>query len=468
MARSVLVVLALVVASGCLGATPPPAHVASEVLPYLPDVFPTEVDHDHTDAALHAERHNLELESVHACTPDGAMAGTPGGFTDIAFANHYAFVGNAHGFCVLDLTNPAAPRFVSQYAGEHASDLEVSADGDYVFLATQRNRVTDLTNDPTSPTQDLPRGVSVVNVKDPAHPAFESYYPVPTNGVHTLTPYLYGDRQIVFVQTYDWVPPAELQPGGVPPPPVPTQNAPLTQRIEVTELKDVGGKMTLERIALWSLARPADNELVNWFPHDAFAQKHPITGKVYLYVAYWDAGLVTLDVTDPANPTLVSRYDDKAPSIYNQYHDVKAFPELIEGRHITVAGPEIPSGRESGVVRIFDTTDPAKPVQLGTWRLPGNPGIPGGFLYSPHVFTLHDGRIYIGHYHAGVWVIDVHTLALAAHPATLGFAFPRGDEMRKTWSPQATTWGAYWHDGYVYATEESTGVHVLRFAGDTP
>lgn len=453
--------------AGCLNASvpSPPAGPPTAILPYLLDEFPVEVDHDHADAALHAVVHNIHPIGTNACRAEGDTQPPVGGFTDIAFHDPYIYVGNGRGFCVLDATEPAMPKFLAQYTGEHSSDLEVSEDGRFVFLLTQRNRPNDLLDPPAAPTSNTPRGVTVVNVVDPAKPTFESYYPVPTNGVHTATPYKMDGRQLLFVQTYDWVPPGELQPTGVPAP-APSNNAPATQRVEVTELQNVGGKAVLQRIGIFSQQRPIDDPLVQWFPHDSFAQKHPVTGKHLLYIAYWDAGLVIVDVSDPTSPKGVSRYADIAPSIYNQYHDVKVFPELIDGRHITVTGPELGSGPEAGMVRIFDTTDPAMPKQLSTWRLPGNPGTPGGYLYSPHVFTLNEGRIYIGHNHGGVWVIDVSDAEHLAAPVTVGFHFPDPQAVEGVGATRMSVWGAYVHNGLVYATEASSGVHVLHFAGD--
>lgn len=459
-----LVLVAIVGLSGCIGANPPgvPSGDAAEVAYYLLDEFPVDLDHDHADVALHEASQNIELAGYHACTQDGGLKSAVGGYTDIAFHEEYAFVGTSKGFCILDLTQPTVPAFVSAFAGEPASDLDVSADGQYVFLPTQRNRLDSLAG-PGGPTSNLPRGVTVVNVADKAKPVFESYYPVPTNGVHTLTPYKLGDRQLVFIQSYDWVPPGEL---GVPVP-APQQNPGATQRIEVTELTRLpSGAMGLELVSRWSYPRPLDDPGAFWFPHDSTAQQHPLTGKHLLYVAYWDAGLVIVDISEPETLRLVSTFRQKEPSVYNQYHDVKVFDELIDGRHITVTGPELSSGPEAGHVRVFDTTNPAKPIQLSTWRLPGNPGTPSGFLYSPHVFNLADGRIYIGHNHGGVWVIDIHNAALLEKPASAGFYFPRGDEAKGEWSKTSTVWGAYWREGYVYATEGSSGVHILQFSGD--
>ncbi len=469
-ARSLVIVAVLGLASlaGCITANPdldPGSDAVDDLLYYLVDEFPIDVDHDHANATLHNRSLNVELSGFHSCSPDGHAPNSPRGLTDIAFHGPYAIVGTATGFCILDVTQPTMPAYVSSYLGEYSADIEVSTDGNYAFLLTQRNRIESLNDPPADPDSNLPRGVTVVNIRDKTKPTFESYYPVPTNGVHTATSYAIGTRQLLFIQSYDWFMPRDLAPDGVERPVV-EQNLPVTQRVEITELVPAGGKLVLKRLAHYSLDRPLENQLVHYFPHDSYAQWHPLLKKHLLYVAYWDAGLVVLDIDDPASPKFLGRYSEKAPSKYNQYHDVKVFDELIDGRHITVTGPETQVSTEAAMVRVFDTTDPRDPVQLGTWRLPGNVATPGGFVFSPHVFTLNDGRIYIGHNHGGVWVIDVHNETLLKSPASAGYYFPRGDEAHREYSPGSDVWGAYWRDGYVYATESNSGVHVLHFASD--
>lgn len=437
---------------------------------YLDLDFPIDLDHDHSDPALHVAHFQTDFVAHHACTADGKYkAGMVAGFTDIAFHGDLAFVGKSDGFCILDVTDPNAPKFVSHYQGEGAADLEVSADGNYVFLLTQRNAAPGpLSRGSTDPTDNLPRGVIVVNAKDKKNPQFESYYPVPTNGVHTAVSYEMttqsgAKRQLLSIQTYDWATPVAVGP-------VPQANMPVTQRVEITELRaNAAGRMSLERLSMFSLPRPTTDPLVYYFPHDAYVQKHPFTNQTLLYIAYWDAGLAIVDITSPAMPRLVSTFSERAPSKYNAYHDVKVSETLIAGRHITVTGPELPSAvGETGHFRIFDTTDPKKPVQLGTWTLPGVPGFSGGFQFSPHVFQVVDGRIYLAHNHGGIWIIDIQNETLLREPKAAGYYFPHGDERDPTsWAQSASVWGAYVHKGVVYATETRQGVHALRWVGDS-
>jgi hypothetical protein len=463
-------IVVLTAFAGCLNDTDPGAPVdPNAALGYayytLPD-FPLDVDHDHNAPEAHLAKFQVDFMAHAPCTADGKHRTAPGGFTDIAFFGDYAYVGKSDGFCVLDVSDVMHPKFVGQYLGESSADLEITQDGQYVLLLTQRNvpsQSTPIARGSTDPTDDLPRGAIVVSVKDPKNPQFESYYPVPTNGVHTAVTYKMGSRQLVSIQTYDWFPPAPVGP-------VPQQNLPGTQRVEITELKpDASGKMSLTRLSTYSFPRPTTDELARYFPHDAYIQKHPITGDTLEYIAYWDAGMVILNINDPAAPKLVGRYSELAPSKYNSYHDVKVSEELIDGRHITVTGPELEASvGEVGYYRIFDTTDPAKPAQLGAWTVPGLDGNPGGFLYSPHVFQLIKGRLYIAHNHAGLWIVDIHNETLLKNPQTAGYYFPHGDETKPdTWFKNTSSgiWGAYVRDGVIYTTEKS-GVQLLHWIGD--
>jgi hypothetical protein len=463
-------VVAVTSLAGCLNPKDVDNEVPQTNVPYsyyLSDEFPVDLDHDHTDPTLHEADFQIEFVAHNACTESGEFVSgsTVGGFTDIAFWGDYAFVGKRDGFCILDISEPTAPKFVSHYRGEPAADLEVSPDGKYALLLTQRNTVpTAAQAGSTDPTDNLPRGAIVVDVTDKTDPQFESYYAVPSNGVHTAAVYAMGERTIVSIQTYDWVPPSGLPATGVP-----QQNAPGTQRIELTELKaDPTGTMTLQRLGMFSQPRPTTTPLALHFPHDVYMQQHPITGKTLLYAAYWDAGMIILDISDPTSPTLVSRYDDPAPSKYNAYHDVKVSEELIDGRHITVAGPELEAAvGEAGKFRIFDTTDPAHPVQLSAWGLPGVDGFGGGYQFSPHVFQVIDGRIYLAHNHGGIWVLDISNETLLKDPKVAGYFFPHGDEGNpESWAKSASVWGAYVQNGYIYATEGTQGVHVLQWIGD--
>lgn len=108
------------------------------------------------------------------------------------------------------------------------------------------------------------------------------------------------------------------------------------------------------------------------FAHEGFLQRHPRSGRMLDYVSYWDSGLRIVDVTDPATPVEVGSYD------YN------IFTNGLRSAHYAAATPsgdwvyledEIGYLRAGGV-HILDThacdgTTYCTPVIVGGWDIPG-------------------------------------------------------------------------------------------------
>jgi len=131
--------------------------------------------------------------------------------------------------------------------------------------------------------------------------------------------------------------------------------------------------------------------------------------------------------------------------------------------------------------------------------------IPGGeewLLFSPHnadheIFQtglpglpdrshggVWDGRIYMGNYHSGLWVIDIESLMIAgledgnkteAHSsATIGYHLPHGQDGAPLdssyydfgWTP--FIWAAEYHKGYTYLSCITTGLYIVQLDIDEP
>lgn len=93
-----------------------------------------------------------------------------------------------------------------------------------------------------------------------------------------------------------------------------------------------------------------------------------------------------------------------------------------------------------------------------------------------------DGRLYISHYHAGLWVVDIETLVapeaserVAIHEeATVGWYLPHGEDGTPLdssfydfgWVP--FLWAVEHHNGITYASCISTGLYVVQLDIDIP
>ena len=185
-------------------------------------------------------------------------------------------------------------------------------------------------------------------------------------------------------------------------------------------------------------------------------------------------------------------------------------------RHLTLLATEVlETTVGTGLIYLLDTTDyeivmgklTFKPKLLHNWEIPFAEAhfIPGGvewLLFSPHnadtqIFSTGlpgqpdnslggawDGRIYLGSYHSGLWIIDVETLMLAGmqernktdvyFDATIGYYLPHGadgvelssDYYNFEWIP--FIWAAEYHKGYVYTSCITTGLYIMQLDEDIP
>jgi len=148
-----------------------------------------------------------------------------------------------------------------------------------------------------------------------------------------------------------------------------------------------------------------------------------------------------------------------------------------------------------------------KPKLIHDWEIPyaEEHFIPGGeewLLFSPHnadleIFqtglqdkpdTSHggawDGRIYLSHYHSGVWVIDVETLMKAGlgeynktdvyFDSTVGYFLPHGadgivlDSQYYDFGWVPFLWAAEYHKGYIYTSCITSGLYIVQLDIDKP
>lgn len=445
-----VLLVVIVLAAGCTrtreGADPAPddtlAPVAGE---------PVEQEHDHADPSLHTNATNLRLVAHVKPWGDGSEYGL-GGVNELAVNGNHVFVSRSNpegGFAIVDLADPREPVVVGDFRSEGGGDVEVTSDGTYALLATQRTLPGQQTTD--NPTARTPRGVYVVDVRDKTSPVLSSFFPLPVNGPHTIHySRVAPNLELVLLQTYDLV--GTLAPGTV------DAALPVTQRVYVTQLVRTDQGARLEPLSSYSVTEPPQpGRLV--FPHDAFVERHPQTGQLLMYVAYWDAGLRVVDLTDPRAPREMASFDDFAPSGIVQLHDARTFPAPLRGMHVTAVGPEIVTAPEAGQLTFLDTSDPAAPRKLGWWSIPGNLTIDQPFLFSPHVFdTDAQGRVVIGHNHGGVWLIDASD---PVNATSIGHYMPH-EEREGAGGPRPSVWGARFFRGYIVATDGPTGLYVLE------
>jgi len=210
-------------------------------------------------------------------------------------------------------------------------------------------------------------------------------------------------------------------------------------------------------------------------------------------------------------------------------HYAEPFPEMLdlshlgysdEPVHVTTAAVEVLSTNVgTGIIYLIDTTGYTmqdgqfkfQPKLIRDWEIPTAsdhcygadcPEYPNDdewLLFSPHNLDsayfptteitdqskggTWDGRLYISHYHAGLWVIDIETLVAPTNPddrvathteATVAWYLPHGEDGQELdsqfydfgWVPYL--WAVEHHNGITYSSCISTGLYVTQLDIDKP
>ena len=422
---------------------------------------PVVEDHDHADPAEHDGAHNLELLAL-VKGEEGRVPRPTESYIETAVKNGYAYLcrtGPEQGLVIFDMADPEHPTqvgYINLEAG-FEPDIEVSDDGQWAFWETQRFPTSAELPNVLEPGANLQRGVHIVDISDKSAPTWAGFSPTPPDGPHSITYANVSGRHNLFQSVYAFA----YAYGGV--------DVPRTQRLVISELDASGPVATLT-----TLAEYVDPEAMGLdrMPHDVSVAVHPITGRTYAYVAYWDVGVVILDVTDPAAPERVGVANDFGPAGYGDIHMARQFPHTIAGRVVVVAEPEIGAEPDSGYVTFHDVTDPTAPFYISGWLLPGNLTSGGGSL-GPHYFDVAEGRVALASYHAGFWVIDVHNEENLMRPRTAAYALVNATGETELPGPLAglsgaTAFDAWWYEGYFVGGDVHGGLAVYRYTGPAP
>ena len=197
-------------------------------------------------------------------------------------------------------------------------------------------------------------------------------------------------------------------------------------------------------------------------------------------------------------------------------------PELEGERHLISAAVEVLSTTVgTGLIYIIDNTDYEVvngnlrflPKLIGDWEIPtsglhcfgssceAHANGDEWLLFSPHnLDSGHfitdeekpdqsygggwDGRLYISHYHAGLWIVDVETIIAtgnsedrnASHlSSTVAYILPQNNAYGEPldsnfydfgWIP--FLWAAEYHDGYTYLSCITSGLYIAQLDIDIP
>jgi hypothetical protein len=130
----------------------------------------------------------------------------------------------------------------------------------------------------------------------------------------------------------------------------------------------------------------------------------------------YDEGILVWDFKDPENPKVVSRWHTGADGTHHNFYN--------GGRYVHLSASC--RGYSGNIYRILDIADPAKPVEVGRWALPGQfePSAKPEAPHSPRVFLhgppyVQGNKAYISYAGIGLVILDISDVTSPKHLGTI-------------------------------------------------
>jgi hypothetical protein len=196
------------------------------------------------------------------------------------------------------------------------------------------------------------------------------------------------------------------------------------------------------------------------------------------WLAAWDAGLVMLDLTSPAQPRIGAHVPvgvGTGGNAHTVFFDLGS-GLLIRNDEILDPGGDEPISAGWGAQTIYDASDLADVIRVATFdpvAADGNAGeVDRSGFFSAHEVEVVDGIEYVSWYSQGVRVVD---LTDPAQPVELGsFVPPTASDPQGHWvAPDGSrsfplVWGVEVVDGVVYLSDMHSGLWIVRYVPPAP
>jgi hypothetical protein len=310
-----------------------------------------------------------------------------------AVAGRYAFAlfhdskGRAGGFQIIDISDPAAAEVVGTFAGDFII-YQILPVADYVYLLV-------------GGSGEKPH-VTMVDISDPAQP-FEiglghpSLWQAKSMAVVDQHLYLADPNETgvsCCLRLFDIADPMRPElisdfHGGIGPVQSMLARDGLVYVVggDGLSIVDFSEPTTPSKVGFYQVGRLPD-----------FGRDVLVSGK-YAYIAAGRAGLLVVNINDPANPSIVSHHDTAGV----------AWDLALDGEFVYVAD-------EYNGLRVIDVSNPLNPVGVGVYYLPEQ-------LEFFHSVTVVDGYAYVadGSFEVGQMGLHVVDVSDPIRPAAAGY-----------------------------------------------
>lgn len=348
-----------------------------------------------------------------------------------------AYIGHMsgpEGTTLLDVSDPRRPRVVSHLTvppSIHSHKVRVA--GDVMLVNYERMR------DATQPAQG---GLKVFDISDRSKPREIAFFKTGGTGVHRFD---FDGRYCYFSPEVDGY------------------------LGNIVMILDVSDPERPEEVSRWWLPgqHVAGGETPGWEGRRCRCH-HPLRLGNRLYVSYWHAGFVVLDIGDLRAPKLVSRLD-WSPPYPCPTHTALPVPHEIRGRRFLVAtDEEVPdrlADKPNAFFWVVDITDETEPVPVSTYQVPDSHPFHHPTQFGAHQPQeqihrgVYDNVFFVAWFTGGLRAVDIRD---PYRPREVGYHVPppgKGQERTKTNDVFLAP------DGLIYALDRLNGLEILEFTG---
>lgn len=187
-----------------------------------------------------------------------------------------------------------------------------------------------------------------------------------------------------------------------------------------------------------------------------------------LFVSYWDAGYIALDVSRPERPRFLGKTTYAANEdgdAHSASYDAARRLLFTADEDFCKTGPGILPGW--GFLRVFDVSKPGAPVQIGAFRTEHSLGLadPGAGDFTIHNPLVVGTDVYLSWYTDGIRVVDASD---PRNPREVAFFVPPAGHQpikpaqRNVLTNTTQVWGVAVDGGLVYGSDMNTGLWIVK------
>ncbi|MEU6083044.1 hypothetical protein [Streptomyces sp. NPDC047108] len=379
----------------------------------------------------------------------------PGTNSDLAFQGKYAFAGNYDGFRIFDVSNPKAPKTVSQVLCP-GSQNDITVSGDLLFLSTDSSRRDDSCSSTTQPATEKSswEGMKIFDISDKRNPKYVAAVETACGShTHTLVP----ERRNVYIYVSSYSP-SETFPDCKPPHDgisvikVPRNAPEASAVVNFPVLFPDGGNPG-------GSTNPGVSQTTGCHDITTFPELKLAAG------ACMGDGIL-FDISRPEKPRVIDRVQDNVnfafwhSATFNERGNKVVFTDELGGGGAPTCNEA--TGPNRGADGIYDITskgDHRKLAFRSYYKIPRHQADTENCVAHNGSLIPVKGRDIMvqAWYQGGVSIWDFTD---SKRPKEIGY-FERGPISADT-LVGGGSWSAYYYNGYIYSNDIAKGFDVLR------